>query len=154
MTLRAWRVVQEQFADTAFTGDGARLYGGRWNRVGTPIVYCAQSISLATLEILVNLDFGQALNKYVSIPVDFDDDLCQRNPPDQLPQDWASDPPPVSTQYVGSNWVTAGTSPVLAVPSVVVGSETNYLINPLHPDFSRLEIGSVSPLKFDPRLLS
>jgi len=153
MTIRAWRVVQEPFAETAFNGDGARLYGGRWNRPGTRVVYCSESISLATLEILVNLDFGQALRQYVSIPVDFADGLCEKITPSQLPQDWTSDPPPILTQQVGSNWIAAGSSVVLAVPSVVIGAETNYLINPMHADFSRLKVGNASPLKFDPRLL-
>lgn len=153
MTIRAWRVVQEQFAETSFNGDGARLYGGRWNRLGTRVVNCSQSISLATLEILVNLDFGQALRQYVSIPVDFADGLCEKITPAQLPQDWASDPPSISTQQLGSSWIAAGSSVVLAVPSVVIESETNYLINPMHPDFSRLKVGDASPLKFDSRLL-
>jgi RES domain-containing protein len=118
------------------------------------MIYCAQSISLATLEILVDLDFGQALHRYVSIQAEFDDDLCKQVSSDQLPQDWAVDPPSASTRHVGSAWVAAGNSAVLAVPSVVVASETNYLINPVHPDFARIEIGSASPLKFDPRLHS
>lgn len=153
MTIKAWRVVQQPFADTAFSGDGARLYGGRWNRPGTPIVYCAESLALATLEILVNLDFGQALARYVSIPVDFDEDLCETISRKMLPPDWSSDPLPMSTQQLGSRWVTSGTSVVLAVPSVVVASETNYLINPMHPDFARIKLGRATPLKVDPRLL-
>ena len=56
MIIRAWRIVQMRFTDRAFEGEGARLFGGRWNRRGTPIIYTAESLSLAMLEILVNLD--------------------------------------------------------------------------------------------------
>ena len=61
MIIRAWRIVQMRFADRAFEGERARLFGGRWNRRGTPIIYTAESLSLATLEILVNLDSATTL---------------------------------------------------------------------------------------------
>ena len=152
MKIRVWRIIQAQHATSAFDGEGARLNGGRWNRPGTRLIYCAQSLSLATLEILVNLDSGQALGRYVSIPVDFDDDLCLEINSEDLPDDWNSDSPPLSTQRFGSAWAVAKTSLVLAVPSSVVPTETNYLINPAHPDFSALEIGTASPFQMDKRL--
>lgn len=153
MKLRAWRIVQEHHVANAFDGEGARVYGGRWNKPGTKLVYCSQSISLATLEILVNLESGQALARYVSIPVDFGEDLCTEITPGEFPDDWASDPPPISAQQYGSTWAAAQASVVLAVPSAVVQSETNYLINPAHPEFPALEIGSASPLEMDRRLM-
>lgn len=152
MRLSAWRIVQEHHQGTAFDGEGARLYGGRWNRPGTRLAYCSESIALATLEILVNLDFGQALGRYVKIPVTFDEGLCRRIDDTDLPADWAADPAPPSTQLYGSSWAAGLRSVVLAVPSAVVEPETNYLINPLHPDFAKLQIGPASPMALDPRL--
>ena len=152
MTRRAWRIVQQRHGANAFDGEGARRYGGRWTRPGTPIIYCSQSLSLATLEVLVNLDSGQALRRYVSIPVDFADELCHSMSPEELPEDWAIDPPSVSTQQFGSAWAASLTSLILEVPSSIVPSEVNFLINPGHPEFADLTIGDPRPFVLDPRL--
>ncbi len=152
MTRRAWRLVQQRHATNAFDGEGARLYGGRWNKPGTPMIYCSQSLSLATLEILVNLDSGEALRRYACIPVDFADDLCQSVAPTDLPDDWATDPPAVSTQQYGSSWATSLASLVLTVPSSIIPAEVNYLINPAHPAFAGLTVGEPRPFVMDPRL--
>lgn len=154
MRRRAWRIIQQRHAASAFDGEGASLYGGRWNRPGTPLIYCSQSLSLATLEILVNLDSGQALRSYVSIPVDFENEACQSIPNEDLPDDWAADPPSLSTQQYGSSWAVSLTSLILEVPSSVISSEANYLINPAHQDFTALVIGEPSPFVMDPRLQS
>ncbi|MBC8006624.1 MAG: RES domain-containing protein, partial [Prolixibacteraceae bacterium] len=44
-----------RYAGTAFSGEGARLYGGRWNRKGVPMVYTAGSQSLAMLKCLCKM---------------------------------------------------------------------------------------------------
>ncbi|HTF71866.1 MAG TPA: RES family NAD+ phosphorylase [Edaphobacter sp.] len=72
MTIKAWRITKRRLARTAFYGEGARLYGGRWNRPGTSMVYVAESQALAVLEVLVHLDSSSLLEKYVLIQVDFD----------------------------------------------------------------------------------
>ena len=51
----AWRIVQAHVADRAFTGEGARRYGGRWNSKGFAVIYTSSSISLAILEVLVHI---------------------------------------------------------------------------------------------------
>lgn len=151
MTLKAWRIVQAQFASAAFSGDGARLHPGRWNRKGTPMVYTAGSRPLAILEMLVHLGAPELLSRYLLIPVVFDGGLCRELPAADLPPDWRTDPPPDSTRAAGTAWATGGASPVLAVPSVVVSGETNYLLNPRHPDFGKLAIGAPEPYRFDAR---
>ena len=153
MRVTAWRIVQAGHADEAFSGEGARLYGGRWNRRGTRMVYTAGSISLAALEMLVHLDAYQLLSAYVCIPVEFDDSMCLRIGPSDVPVDWTSDPAPASTQDIGTDWARDAASVVLAVPSVLVPPETNFLINPLYPDFGKLTIGVPQPFQYDPRLI-
>jgi RES domain-containing protein len=147
--IQAWRIVQTQRASTAFGGEGARLYGGRWNRPGTRAIYCSGSLSLATLEILVNLDSGQSLGRYVSIPVAFDDSICEKLEFSALPKDWSTNPPPSSTQSLGSEWAASQTSAILAVPSSVIHTELNYIMNPAHPHFTSLVIGDASPFDLD-----
>lgn len=153
MSLTAWRLVQAKQAEGAFSGEGARRYGGRWNHAGTPMVYTAGSISLAALEVLAHLEAYQVLNTYVCIPVEFDEALYRTIDLSRVPDDWAADPAPSSTRDLGTDWIRSSGSAVLAVPSVLIPLERNYLINPLHPDFGKLRIGSPQPFRFDPRVI-
>jgi len=152
VTVTAWRIVQARLATSAFSGDGARIYAGRWNHRGTPLVYAAGSRPLAILELLVHLGAPDLLSRYILIPVTFDSGLCRKLSPDELPEDWRADPPSDSTRTPGTAWVKGGASPVLAVPSAVVAGETNYLLNPRHPDFGKLRLGAPEPFLFDVRL--
>ena len=151
--ITAWRICKKRLARTAFSGLGARLYGGRWNSPGTAVVYLSQSQSLAALEILVHLEMADALRHYQACPVTFDDALVTAINPATLPKTWRKDPPPRALQKLGDAWAAAGTSAVLAVPSAIVPAERNYLLNPAHPDMKRVRIGRPQPFRFDRRLL-
>jgi RES domain-containing protein len=151
---RAWRILKTRFAADAFRGEGARLYGGRWNSTGVAMVYTASSVSLATLELLVHLDSSTILPSYSICPVDFDDSLMEVVDPAVLPLDWQQSPPPTSLQVIGDEWISRLSSVVLRVPSAVIASENNYLINPAHKDFKKLSIGNMKPFSFDSRLIS
>lgn len=149
---RAWRIIKSRFAADAFSGEGARLYGGRWNSTGIAIVYTAGSVSLATLELLVHLDNTSVLPSFSICPVDFDDSLVESLDLATLPRDWHQSPPPTSLQTIGDDWISRGSSVVLRVPSAVIKNENNYLINPEHTDFKKLVIGSMEAFKLDSRL--
>jgi len=69
--MTAWRIVPEQWAATAFDGEGARLHGGRWNSPGKPAVYLADTRALAALEVLVHLNPAMAALRYQMIEVSF-----------------------------------------------------------------------------------
>jgi RES domain-containing protein len=118
------------------------------------VVYLAQSQSLAALEILVHVDSPQLLEYYAAIPVSIDPSLIARIDVSSLPKNWAAYPPPKGIRAIGDDWVAAATSAVLQVPSVIVPVENNFLLNPRHPDFPKLQIGKPVPFKFDPRLTS
>ncbi len=150
---RIWRVTQRGFIDSAFNGEGARSEGGRWNSVGTPLVYTSENLSLAVLETLIHLKFAEALSLYVAIPADVDERLIEQHLDSTLPTDWEKDPAPLALQTIGDQWCWAKRSLVLSVPSAVVTVENNYLINPLHPDFKTLKIGEPVDLPIDTRLL-
>jgi RES domain-containing protein len=150
----AWRIVKRRLARTAFDGEGARRFGGRWNSKGVAVVYLAQSQSLAALEILVHIDSPQLLEHYVAVPVSIDSDLIARIDLSTLPKNWKSYPPPKKIRSIGDDWVGAASSAVLQVPSVIVPLENNFLLNPRHPDFPRLQIGKPVPFKSDSRLTS
>jgi RES domain-containing protein len=151
---RAWRIVKTRFATDAFSGEGARLYGGRWNSPGIAMVYTAGSISLATLELLVHLDNTSVLPSYSICPVDFDDSLVKVLDPATLPSDWRQSPPPTSLQIIGDDWISRSSSVLLRVPSAVIENESIYLINPAHTDFKKLVIGAMEAFEVDPRLIS
>jgi RES domain-containing protein len=117
------------------------------------MVYVSSSLSLATLELLVHLeDLTVIRDLYVVISVKFADSLMKEASTNLLPVAWNNPQIAPSTQLLGDRWITSGASAVLKVPSVVTPGEYNYLINPLHPDFSRIEIGTATRFEPDPRL--
>jgi RES domain-containing protein len=154
LRITAWRIVKRRLARTAFNGEGAKRYGGRWNSSGVAVVYAAGSQSLAALEILVHLDSAELLRDYVAIPVSFDSKLVTVVDVSSLPRDWRSYPPPPRVREIGDRWVASAKSVVLQAPSVVVPSEMNFLLNPLHRDFVNLKLGRPIQFTFDPRLIS
>ena len=149
---RAWRIVREDHRSAAFDGEGAWLFGGRWNSRGTRIVYTSITLSLAALETLVHLNPPVAF-KYVAIPIEFDEALVETVAAMDLPADWNEEPPPPSTAEIGDRWVRESRSAVLKLPSVIISAELNYLLNPAHSDFTRIDIGTPMPFSFDPRLI-
>jgi RES domain-containing protein len=151
LTLSAWRITKHKYAKTAFDGEGARLYGGRWNSPGTAMIYTSQSQSLAVLELLVHMDAPELLKKYILfevwLPSAYVSDLNLSN----LPANWRTDPAPADVRAVGDEWTASGNSAALRVPSALVPGESNFLLNPRHPDFRKLRIGKPLPFQFAPR---
>lgn len=153
MTVRAFRITQKRYAGTAFDGEGARLHGGRWNSVGTRIVYAAGSLSLATLELLVHVeDIALIFERYAVIPVEFAESLMERIEARALPKGWDSPETIAQTQMIGDAWAAAKRSAALSVPSAVVPEERNFLLNPDHRDFAKVKIHAAFDLQPDPRL--
>ncbi len=154
MIVSVWRIDKLKWATSSFSGDGARLYGGRWNSPGHPMVYMSEHPALGALEILVHAISDQLLLRaYCSIEAKFDDSLFDVLPKKALPRDWSHDPVSKSTQRLGDMWLASEESrPVLKVPSAVVNGSFNYLFNPLHPKFRQIRVGKPKPFRFDPRL--
>ena len=151
--ITAWRIVKAKHAAQAFDGKGARRFGGRWNSPGTSVVYVAESRALAALEMLVHLQASEILKSYSMIPVAFPEDLVTSVAPEDLPADWRAFPAPAALQTIGDEWVARSDSLVLSVPSVAIDEEHNFLINPEHPDFPALSVGSPEPFEFNRRLI-
>jgi RES domain-containing protein len=149
----AWRIVKEKHAATAFTGEGAAKVGGRWNSRGVAVVYTSGTKALAALENLVHLN-PPVLFNYVVIRIEFEEDLVARVALTDLPPDWRVEPPPASTRQFGDAWVRTGASAILALPSVIVSGEPNFLLNPAHAGFNRIARGKPEKFAFDPRLLT
>jgi RES domain-containing protein len=150
---QAWRIVKAKHAATAFSGEGAAKTGGRWNSRGVPVVYASSTKSLAALETLVHLNPPVPF-QYVAFRLQFDAALVENIPLNRLPADWRVEPPPPSTKAIGDAWAREVRSAVLALPSVIVPGELNYLLNPAHPAFKKISIGKPERFAFDPRLLT
>jgi RES domain-containing protein len=152
LSVAAWRIVKRKYAKLAFNGEGARRFGGRWNSPGVPMVYTAQSQSLAALEILVNMESGELLRHYVVIEVVIDPALIIKIEGSTLPRNWRTDPPPRKIRAMGDLWIRQSSSAVLQVPSSVVPAERNFLLNPRHSDFHKVHIGKPISFRLDQRL--
>ena len=151
--IRAFRLCKTCYLKTAFSGEGARLSGGRWNSPGLAMVYTSSSLSLATLEVLVHLEDPDAFARLFSrIPLDIPGDLIERLDPATLPNRWCDDETNSSSQAVGDGWLRSMRTTVLEVPSVVTPGEWNYLLNPEHPRFSEIQTGEARQFQPDPRL--
>lgn len=151
--MRLWRLVKTRYAASAFTGDGARIYGGRWNSVGTAAVYGADSAALATLEVLVHLHDARALAAYSMVTASVPDAQVDDLDPNLLPSDWDAFPVPPQVQAIGDAWLRAGRRLALRVPSAVVRDGSNLLINPAHRAFKQVVVDEPKPFSFDPRLV-
>jgi RES domain-containing protein len=153
--MRVFCLVKARHAATALDGEGARLAGGRWNTPGTPMAYCAATLSLAVLELLVHLDVEDLPGDLVAIEVEIPEDLPRRRlRVEDLPGAWRYDPGRAGLQTLGSAWAREATACILEVPSAVVPSELNLLINPAHPASNRIRIAGREPFSLDPRLRS
>ena len=150
--IQSWRIVHEDFLNSAFSGEGARLAGGRWNSEGIAVVYTAATLSLALLEVIVHLEINSALNFFKVIPISFEEQWVQPIPRDELPLLWHAAPPCFATKIIGDLWIKEALAPILRVPSAVVPQEFNYLMNPNHPNVSDLQIGTPIDLPLDPRI--
>jgi RES domain-containing protein len=138
---------------TAFNGEGARRFGGRWNSRGKSLVYTSSTLSLAALETFVHMEIEDAGNMFAYIKADIPDDLqIERIDISQLPNNWRTIPAPSSLAAMGDKWFDSGNTAILAVPSAVIPVENNYLINPLHQDFSRIQIHSPQSFELDLRM--
>jgi RES domain-containing protein len=150
----AWRIVRAARANSAFSGEGARVYGGRWNSRGTAVVYVSEHESLAALELLVHLTPLSPNARYLSSRLEWEDKLTEHFPIKNLPPHWNAEPPTFRTMQIGDEWVRAGKSVALAVPSMLSTSEMNFLLNPMHADFKRIKISQPLEYRFDSRLLN
>ena len=150
--ITAWRLVRRRQAADAFSGEGARRYGGRWNHRGTPVVYLADSLALAALEQFVHLGHAYAGLRFVFFHVAIPDEAVESVGPGDLPPNWRTEPPPEETKDLGTAWTRRSRAAVLKVPSAIVPVEVNYVLNPLHPDAQRLRRSPPESFHFDPRM--
>ena len=153
--ITAYRIVRVEFAENAFSGRSGLQFAARWNVAGVRIVYTAQSASLAVLEVLVHMrQAGTKLPEFLMAECTFPEALVQTLDCKRLPSNWFETPPPAEVQQLGMEWLAGRSSAVLAVPSAIVPTEVNYLLNPEHDDFRSIDFGPLQPFSLDWRLVN
>jgi len=147
-----WRIVKEKHASTAFSGEGARIFEGRWNSAGVCMVYCSENLALAALENLAHTRLVTMRDKFRAFRVSWDDAIMVVVDLKKLPRAWNAQPPTAASKHIGDEWIKSGQSTVLALPSVLVPLEKTFLLNPKHPDFRKIKITDAGNFVLDPRL--
>jgi RES domain-containing protein len=150
--MQIWRICRAHFAEEAFSGLGARRFGGRWNSPGVPMVYASTSLALAAMELFVHLEPNLQPDDLVSVAATLPfGEPAQRLAPDKLPAAWWTDDFE-PRRAIGDAWIRGKTSLALEVPSAALRMEWNVLVNPLHPDLAQIKVDEPQPFHFDARM--
>jgi RES domain-containing protein len=150
--MQIWRLCRAVYAADAFSGEGSRLYGGRWNSPGVPLVYSSTSLALAAIELFVHVEPRFIPRDLVSISAELPQgEPAQRWEIDQLPTSWSSDElQPI--RALGDRWARSKQALAVLVPAVPIRGEWNVLVNPLHPRIGEIKVHESRPFAFDERM--
>lgn len=150
--MQFWRICRRRYAAEAARGEGARLVGGRWNNRGVRVVYASTSLALAAVETFVNLEPNLQPNDLASIEGEIPGELeIGRLDLKDLPSNW-HETRDESLRHFGDEWIRAGKTVALLVPSAAIRGEWNVLLNPAHPGFPKIEFQGPKPFEFDVRM--
>jgi RES domain-containing protein len=150
--MRLWRICRAIHAAKAFSGEGARIFGGRWNSQGVSVVYTSPSLALAAVETFVHLEPNLRPDDLVAIAAEIPDDIhTDRLDLSVLPRKW-HELRDESLRTFGDRWIRANETVALHVPSAAIRGEWNVLLNPQHSDFRKLKIEKPMPFEFDLRM--
>ena len=139
-TLRKW--------SSDLTGTGAFLYGGRWNRPGSYLLYTAENNVLAAFEVALRVPLEHISKEYIMVPIEVPDlaEILETT----LPRQWYGKTD--LTQEAGENFIREGKALAMKVPSALISDSYNILINPRHPMHGRVKVHPPRPILFDKRL--
>jgi len=136
------------------SGTGAKVYGGRWNHKGTPVVYTSETRALATVEFLVHVSLSNAPKGLMIATIEIPDSIVPEDAPRTwLPKGWREYPPQRAVADLGTQWAKSKKSLLLRVPSAILEQEYNILINPLHSEMAHVVLKDVAAFEFDKRLV-
>ena len=150
--MRIYRVFDRAYRASALTGEGAARAGGRWNSTGVEVVNASESLALALLEMMANARRKIPPGKvYMTVDIPYDVRVKSVRAQDLPPRKTVA-PAPRRLAEIGDDWIRRKRTLALLVPSAIVPIEHNVLLNPAHPDFKRLVIGSPQRIAVDSRL--
>lgn len=150
--MQVWRLCQVEYADSAWSGEGAWRFSGRWNPAGFHMIYAASSIALAAMELFLHTDPRRPPPDLILVSAIIPMHLSlEKLDASLLPKAWDKPDSPVC-QPIGAQWIASKRSVALSVPSVAVQGDWNVLLNPAHPEFSQIDLLPPKPWRFDPRV--
>ena len=149
--MKVYRIGRSKYA-TDLTGEGARLFGGRWNNKGIPCLYTSESRALALLEYSVNVNLDDVPRALTMAIIDIPDSSIKIITEAELPGNWKQAPAPKETKDFGSSLFKDEKYSIFKIPSTVIPEEFNYLLNPLHTDSSSFKLIDVQDFIFDVRI--
>jgi RES domain-containing protein len=152
--VEVYRLTRRKFAGkNPFDGEGSFLFGGRWSSVGTRLCYAATHRSLAILEYRAHIELALMPDDLVIATLEIPDDIAV-TPTPALPEDWKGYPAPASLRKIGDRFIAEARSAIMRIPSVLVPQENNVMLNPVHPDATRMvRQRRLVPFVYDRRLL-
>lgn len=152
--MRFWRICRQRYARDSANGEGARLYGGRWNSRGMRVVYASSSLALAAVESFVNLEPKLRPPDLVSIEGEITENLeIARLDLRDLPAKWYATRDE-SLRSFGDTWIKGGRTVALLVPSAAIRGEWNVLLNPAHEEFPQIRFEDPQQFTFDERMFA
>jgi RES domain-containing protein len=146
--MRVFRLCKSAF--TKLDGEGAKLYGGRWNFIGSAMIYTSSHLSLSILELLVHTSIDLIPEDLISLEIEIPEHLSKTQ--QNIPKTWYLENDDTILKKIGATWLKEQKSAVLLVPSIIVPSENNVLLNPLHPDFTQIKLMRQDAFQMDVRL--
>jgi RES domain-containing protein len=148
---RVYRILRKPYSKKPLDGEGAHRFGGRWSSPGTRLAYTAKHLSLAMIEYFIHIDPDDPPDDLV-ITAEIPDGVSRISiSPKQLPSNWRQSQAPPELASIGDRFASNARAAVLIVPSALAPTESNWLINPRHPEFSKIRLRSVEPFDYDQR---
>ena len=151
MIMIVYRITGKKYADD-LTGLGAAMCGGRWNKKGIPVLYTGENKEIALLEMIVHTP-PMLVPKLVILSIEIPDDSITSLTITDLPDNWATYPAPSILSEIGEQWVEEGNTIALKVPSCIVDSASNYILNCRHVNYNRVKLLDKQDFRFDSRLV-
>jgi len=149
---RVYRILRKPFSKKPLDGEGAYRFGGRWSSVGTRLAYTAEHLSLTMIEYFIHIDPDDPPKTLVAVTAEVPDSVSRTSiAPKRLPENWRQSPSPPELAEIGDRFVRDRRAAILIVPSALAPAESNWLINPRHPEFSRIRLHSVEAFEYDSR---
>jgi RES domain-containing protein len=153
--IRVYRIVRKPYSKTPLDGEGPYRFGGRWSSPGTRVAYTAEHLSLAMIEYFVHIDSSDPPKDLVVVAADIPDSVSRVElTPRELPSNWRRVPAPPSLAAIGDSFAAERKSAILVLPSALVPPESNWLVNPLHPDAAEIQVHPLEPFRYDARFFA
>jgi RES domain-containing protein len=149
---RVYRILRKLYAKKPLDGEGAYRFGGRWSSPGVRLAYTSEHLSLAMIEYFVHIDSEDIPKDLVVVTAEIPETVTRAAiAPKRLPANWRGNPAPPDLARFGDEFAHGSRAAILIVPSALAPAESNWLINPRHPDSAKIRLRATEKFKYDAR---